>query len=200
MKVAQLATEPAELTNPGSPAWGEVPAIEVSLKPVALAAQPVEYIRETWAGRPYGQTSRATVAAATARDRLYVRVEWEDDEAPNREFQDAAAVVFDGTGGDIATLGSAAHPVALWYWEHGRQAPLHLISRGPGVVSKDSTGAPTAAAVLAGKRWAVVFSGPAGGVGQRRIGVALWNGSNNERGGLAAVTPEWLPLESERGV
>ncbi len=195
MKVAKLA---GKLADPASAEWGSVDAVRVSLAPVALEAQPTEYIREAWKDRDYGQTAEAAVKAATDGERLYIRVEWADDPAPNREFQDAVGAVFPTNGsGVLATLGDDDKPLALWFWENGRPGPLNLRSHGPGVFRKEDGPALAATGALADGRWSVVLSGPASIAAKGKVGLAVWNGSNDERAGLAAVSREWLPLESE---
>ncbi len=193
MKVAKLS-EP--LADPAAAAWQAVECVGVSLAPVALQVQPTAYIREAWIDRDYGQTARAEVRAASDGDRLYLRVEWADDPAPNREFQDAVSAIFPTNGsGVLATMGDKEKPLALWFWEHGRQGALRLISTGPGVVRKDPEAELGATGVLADGRWSVVLSGPAAIAEKQKVALAVWNGSNEERAGLAAVSREWLPLE-----
>jgi DMSO reductase family type II enzyme heme b subunit len=195
MKIAKVSGG-ATLADPGAPAWASVEAVTVPLQPVPLGAQPTSYIREAWAGRPYGQTPQASLAAATDGERLYVRVSWKDDERPHGEFQDAVAAVFPTNGsGAIATLGDAEKPVAVWFWENGGPGAQSLLSRGPGVVRKDPGTALAAAGELAGGNWSVVFGGPLAAAGHGRVAVAVWNGSNDERGGLAAVSRDWVSLE-----
>jgi len=195
MKVRKLS---GALADPAAEAWRTVENERVSLAPVALEAQPTEYIREAWKDRDYGQTAEAHVKAASDGERLYVRVEWADDPAPNGEFQDAVSAIFPTNGsGVLATLGDAEKPLALWFWEQGRPGPLRLLSSGPGVVKKDPATPLGANGVLADGRWSVVLSGPADVVQKHKLGLAVWNGSREERGGLAAVSQEWLPLEME---
>ena len=195
MKVAKLT---GALADPAAAAWQSVENVRVSLAPVALEAQPTEYIREAWRDRDYGQTAEAQVKAASDGDRLYPRVEWADDPVPNHEFQDAVSAIFPTNGsGVLATMGDAEKPLALWFWEQGRPGPLRLISSGPGVVTKDATANLGANGVLANGRWSVVLSGPADVAQKRKVALAVWNGSRDERAGLAAVSQEWLPLEME---
>lgn len=193
MKVARLS-EP--LADPAAAAWATVEKVSVSLAPVALELQPTEYIREAWANRDYGQTAQAEVRAASDGNRLYLRVEWADDPVPNREFQDAVSAIFPTNGsGVLATMGNEEKPLALWFWEEGRPGPLRLISTAPGVVRKDPDAVLGASGALADGRWSVVLSGPAATAEKRKVALAVWNGSNEERAGLAAVSREWLPLE-----
>ncbi len=195
MKVTRLA---GALTDPASPDWAAVEDVSVALAPVALEVQPTEYIRESWKNRDYGQTAEARIKAASDGDRLYLRVEWADDPAPNREFQDAVSAIFPTNGsGVLATLGDEDKPLALWFWENGRPGPLRLISTGPGVVRKDPEASLGASGVLADGRWSVVLTGPAAITEKRKVALAVWNGSNDERAGLAAVSREWLPLEMD---
>lgn len=195
MRVEKV-NEGAGLTDPWAAGWSAVAPVTVSLAPVSREAQPNEYIREAWKDRPYGQTPEAQVAAASDGQRLFVRVEWQDDAAPNREFQDAVGAVFPTNGaGSIATLGDHEKPVGLWFWEHGRPAALSLVSRGPGRFRKTNDEELAALGILKDGRWSVVFSGPASAAGKGKIGLAVWNGSNDERAGLAAVSQDWLPLE-----
>jgi DMSO reductase family type II enzyme heme b subunit len=195
VKVAKLA---GKLADPASAEWGSVDPVQIPLAPVALEVQPTEYIREAWKDRDYGQTAEAAVKAASDGDRLYIRVEWADDPKPNGEFQDAVSAIFPTNGsGVLATLGDDTKPLALWFWENGRPAPLNLVSHGPGVFRKEDAAGLSATGVLADGRWSVVLSGPAGISAKGKVALAVWNGSNDERAGLAAVSREWLPLESE---
>lgn len=183
----------SNLGSPASPAWANVEKQSVPLGAVALEKQPTAYIREAWAAKPYAQTKSVDVAAASDGERLYVRLEWADDARPNGEFQDAAGAMF-GSGA-LATMGDESAPLDLWYWEHGRDAALNLSSRGPGVVTKQDNSNVDAHAALNGGRWSVVLSGPAASAASGRLGVAVWNGSNDERAGLGAVSQDWLALE-----
>lgn len=196
MKVEHVGADTGELADPAAAVWGGLSGESVPLAAVPLEAQPTQYIRTAWADREYGRTPEARVAAAQDGQRLYVRIEWADDDAANGEFQDAAGVLFPiGGAGSLTTLGDQEAPVALWYWEHGRPGPVDLTARGPGVFRTDRGDDLAAAAVLNDGRWAVVLSGPVEAAVDGRLGVAVWNGSNEERGGLAAVSQDWLPLE-----
>lgn len=195
MKVAKLT---GALADPSWAGWSAVANVTVPLNPVALESQTTAYVREAWKDRDYGQVAEGQVKAASDGQRLYLRVEWPDDPTPNGEFQDAVSAIFPTNGsGVLATLGDAEKPLVLWFWENGRPDALRLISRGPGVFRKDASDGVAAAGVLADGRWSVVLSGPAA-MGQKgKVGLAVWNGSNDERAGLAAVSREWLLLEME---
>jgi DMSO reductase family type II enzyme heme b subunit len=195
MKVERIDSKDADLNDPNSAIWSGLTSETVTLAPVPLSAQPTEYIRVSRADRPYGETGQASATAVGSGDQLYVRLEWQDDEKPNSEFADAAAVIL-GSGSDIGTLGSDDVPLTLWYWADDRKEALSLSSRGPGVVRKNLDVSISAAANLDDNRWTVVLSGPAKDVSDSQLGIVIWNGTNDERAGLAAVS-NWLSLDME---
>lgn len=187
-----------DLADPAAAAWAAASSESVTLVPVPLEAQPTEYIRVAWAERPYGNVDAATVAAARDGDRLYVRLEWADSDTPNTEFHDAAAALFPSNGsGSLATIGDDESPLRLWYWQADLETARDLDATGPGAFTKRAEQAVSAAASLEGGRWAVVLSSGLDSTAPARMGVAVWDGSNEERAGIGAVTPEWIPLEVE---
>ncbi|HEY5475833.1 MAG TPA: ethylbenzene dehydrogenase-related protein [Tepidiformaceae bacterium] len=196
MKVSKVSDAASSLGSPTAAGWSSAAAETVKLGAIPVAAQPTAYIQEAWAKRPYASTSRAKVAAATDGERLYVRLEWADDAKANGEFPDGAAVVFPGAANSaVETLGSAAAPVGLWYWQNGRAEALAIESHGPGVFRKQASDGIKATAALESGRWSVVLSGPATAAKGGKVGVVVWNGSNEERAGLGAVSQGWLGLE-----
>ncbi len=195
MRVDTVNAAGSELLDPDSGLWrgkGEA----VNLAPVPLQAQATRYIRNTWREREYGRTSQASLAAQRKGETLFLRLEWPDDARPNGEFGDAAGVLFPIDGKGVpATLGDFEAPLVLWYWQDGRLEPLTYKTHGPGVFAREETNNIEAAARLSGHRWSLVLSGPIGTATDGKIAVAIWNGSNEERAGLAAVTAQWLPLD-----
>jgi DMSO reductase family type II enzyme heme b subunit len=196
MKVTTMTGAAGELASPGSATWSSAAAETVKLGAIPVASQPTAYIREAWAKKAHGTTSSAKVAAASDAGRLFVRIEWADDAKANGEFPDGAAVVFPGSGnGAVETLGSAAAPVGLWCWQQGRNEALEIESHGPGVFRKQASDGIKATSALESGRWSVVLSGPATAAKGGKVGVVVWNGSNEERAGLGAVSQGWLGLE-----
>jgi DMSO reductase family type II enzyme heme b subunit len=195
MRVERTDNPAKDLIDPSAAAWRDLASEKVSLSPVPLEAQPNEYIRASRADRPYGKTAEASASVLGNGDRLFVRLEWQDDEQPNTEFGDSAAILT-GKGKTIETLGSDAEPLNMWCWSSDRPAGQSLISKGPGVVEKNADVEVSTAANLGDGRWSVVLSGPIDQVADNRIGIAIWNGSNEERAGLAAVSG-WLSLDME---
>ncbi|MEJ2132642.1 MAG: hypothetical protein P8Y95_13735 [Gammaproteobacteria bacterium] len=196
MKVSARA-EAEKLVDPQSPVWESAESVTVPLAKVPVESQPNEYIRAAWADRGYGETEDAQLQALTSDGRLYVRVSWADDSRSNGEFPDAVAVIF-GEGDSLATLGRRNAPVELWYWEDTRAGPLAITSSGPGVFKRHDANGLEAESSLQDSRWNVVLCGPQEAAANGRLGVAVWNGSNDERAGLAAVSREWESLETEQ--
>lgn len=195
----QLAEVADDLTDPTSRAWGAIPATEVALEPVPIDAQPTEYVRNKWAELPYGTVRTVSVAAARNSTQGRVRLEWADDTEPNTEFPDAAAVFFPleaGSDAPARTIGTDDAPVAIVYWRSNADGAKRLVGKGPGRFRPADTDGVSANAILADGRWSVVLGCPAdalGGAG--RMGVVVWNGSNEERAGLGA-TSDWLTIET----
>jgi DMSO reductase family type II enzyme heme b subunit len=193
------ARTPSGAESPAAEAWAAAPAVRLALSPIPRAAQPNAYIRTKWADRTYGTVSEVSVAATCDDDRFHVRLEWEDPGAEEAEFPDAAAVFFPvAEGAPAGTIGADGQAVSLWYWRSTASAAQIVEAFGPGVfhpVVPSDPPSVTAAAALSGGRWSVAFSGPRSAVGPAgALGVVVWDGTNEERAGLAAVTAEWVPV------
>ena len=212
------------LTELADPGWSGLDRVTLPLAPVPLERQPNEYIRRTWSDRAYGTVREVEVAAAAQGDRLFVRLEWADSEIPNTEFLDGAGVFFPDPDDEESPegIGSRAAPVRLWAWrdrmpvQQALPAARELLASGPGVfhpypvTSSDgdegvqagggssSTGVAAMSARSDG-RWAVVLSGELSAARSGRMGVVVWDGSNEERAGIGAVTQAWVPLVVDRG-
>jgi DMSO reductase family type II enzyme heme b subunit len=198
--------------DPADKAWAAVPSEKVPLVPVPIEEQPNEYIRTAWRTRPYGRVGEVDVAAVQRGERLLVRLEWDDSDEPNTEFLDGAGVFFPDAGdsGAPLTIGSHGAPVRLWAWrdrtpmQEALPAARELVASGPGAFRAagldagdgENEGArPDAVSALSGGRWAVVIAGDlARAAAAGRMGVVVWDGSNDERAGIGAVSPNWVPL------
>ncbi len=192
----ELKQSDGDLTSPDGDGWSEVEASEVTLAPIPLDAQPTEYIRNAWADRGYGTVGRASVATARAGDQAFVRIAWDDPSDEHTEFHDAAGVYFGESDSPAATIGSESAPVDLWYWQANLDDPKGLVATGPGRF-RPSESEVGASASLEGGRWTVVLSGSLDGLGSN-LGVAVWNGTNEERAGIGAATADWVSLEIDR--
>ena len=198
--VANARRNGSDLATPDEPGWSNAGSIRLSLVPVPLEVQPTEYVRNTWRGRPYGRLQHVDVAAAHDGDNLYVRLTWTTSATGASEFPDAAGILFPGTPrAPLLTLGRARAPVELWCWQADRKHATSLVSTGPGIFKPSHGKPPGVTSSRRNERWSVVFSSRLAGAlaagKSARVGVVIWDGSNDERAGLAAVTPRWLRLE-----
>ncbi len=196
----------AEALAPDDPAWAAAPPVTVPLVPVPVDAQRNAYVRAAWRDRPYGATLSASVSVATHGDRLLMRLEWDGSGPIAGEFPDACAVLFPQGDGpaDPVTMGDHTSPVLVWQWrdrlpiQKGMPAVRHLVSTGPGMFRPAPDGASLdAASSVDGIRWSVVLTGPRSALGDRgRVAVAVWNGANEERAGIGAVSSEWSAVQA----
>ncbi len=148
----------------------------------------------------------------------------EKEDGFDGEFTDAAAIFFpldfvaNGQGDQPEapplTIGTHQAPVRLWYWRD--QLPIQrdlppikeLYASGPGVFrpnlnesvrsNKDvaTTDSLSVQALKSDNHWTVVISGEYEGANNiEKMGIAIWDGSNQERAGIGSVSPQWIGLE-----
>jgi DMSO reductase family type II enzyme heme b subunit len=202
-----------ELLDPTAAAWQSVPEKSVTLLPTPLGSQPSVYILAAWEGREYGLDRELSVRAAHNGEAIFFRLAWNDDtedvSIPDTDrFTDAAAVLFPlKERGLIITMGSTEDPLNAWYWRPDLERPINVTVNGLGTSVRHSESFLMAASEHSGEGWSVVMGRPFDVDGpnaaslhpdrQRKAGFAVWQGSNQERAGLKAVTLDWEPLEIE---
>lgn len=208
----QVAVPGLELLAPGGIAWVECSELRIPLTPTPLKAQPSAYVQAAWAVKPYGTLTAVNVSAAIADYALFVRLRWSCSSpvraiTDNDVFADACAVMFpaDGADGQAPLMGEPGRPVELWQWRAGTDAPFVLTATGPGTSTRLGHHAVAVASEWSGDRWTVVFrralDAPGVTLGPGHVvpaGFAVWQGSNSERAGLAAHTPDWISLDIAR--
>jgi len=213
VKAQRVTAGDAALLDPASPEWEAVRAFELTLQPTPIIAQPSAYIQEKWNQTPYGAIQAVTVRAAHNGERLYFHLSWSDETSDEGihdtdQFADAAAVLFPVKGdAPLQSMGSPQAPVNAWYWRPDLEAPFSITAQGAGTTSRSQDPELTASAVHSHGAWTVVIrrrlDSPAAeyvslapGVAAR-VGFAVWQGSNQERGGLKATSVDWEQLEIE---
>ncbi|WP_029133574.1 chlorate reductase subunit gamma [Sedimenticola selenatireducens] len=155
-------------------------------------------------------TQQLTAQAVRAGDRLFVKLAWNDVTANTAikdtdQFVDGAAVQFP-VNGEVSTLpfmGDAEHAVNVWHWRADGRTQ-NLIAKGFGTATPVPSEGLRSASVRTRDGWEVVISRPLqvkaeeGATLQGRstmpIAFAAWDGENQERDGLKAVTMEWWQL------
>ncbi len=185
-----------DLSAPDGEGWSGVESAEVTLAPIPLDAQPNDYIKNAWADRSYGSVAQASVSAAHNGDRAFVRITWDDPSDEHSEFHDAAGVYFAAGDSPAATIGDESSPVELWYWQANVDDAKGLVATGPGRFRPNGSDVEASASLTEG-RWSIVLSGGLDDLGSG-LGVAIWNGTNEERAGIGSATAEWVSLDIER--
>ncbi|MDH5738476.1 MAG: hypothetical protein OEZ23_09205 [Gammaproteobacteria bacterium] len=193
MKIQESSESVNELVNPAAAVWKKADSETISLSPVDIDKQPNAYIRSAWEGKTYGNIQSVNASALTAGDQMFVRLEWQDTGASEGEFASAAAVLA-GKSESVSAMGSEKEPLHLWYWAEDRESGVYASASGPGVFARSTLKEIPACAVRADKNISVVIAGPKEEV-QGQIGVVVWDGSNDERAGLGAVS-HWVSLDA----
>lgn len=195
--------------DPGDSSWNKGDVIP--LAPTTAQSQPNHYIRAAFAEREFGKTNEVSVALKKSGDTFFARLEWDTTPLKNSEFPDSAAIFFPSSGDQSlpSQMGSRDNPVRMWQWKDrlGVQEKLppvrDLISSGPGVFhptkrvkGEASTSNLSGSAQLENDRWSLVIGGDLKiASGAKKMGVAIWNGSNQERAGIGAVSTQWIEFE-----
>jgi DMSO reductase family type II enzyme heme b subunit len=213
VKAQRLTAGDAALLDPGARDWDAVTPASLALQPTPVSAQPSLYIQAKWRELPYGLNSNLTVRAAHAGERLYFRLSWPDDTEnqgiqDTDQFADAAAVIFPLRGdASLQSMGSPNAPVNAWYWRPDLEQPYNITAQGTGTTRRTPDPELAASGTYANGEWTVVIRrrlrtsvsdyvkfrpGAAG-----KVAFAVWQGANQERGGLKSASADWEPLEIE---
>ena len=188
--------------------WQAVPTETVELVPAPMEMQPNGFIQAQYRDREYGKTPMIEAQSVHDGTTLAVRLRWPAEKPFNggREgFPDGAAIAFPVKGEPaLWTMGTEDEPVQFIQWRALRNEVRSVVAWG---IGSSLPGTGVGEAVTAGwsqGHWTIVMLRTlAGGAeaatpstGQTaQIGFAVWNGSNEERAGLKAVSVDWTPLQ-----
>lgn len=195
------------LLDPDAPGWAELPGTSVTLIQAPLGLQPTPYLRARWADQAYGTVETVRLACAHDGSGAVFRLSWRCPEKSLREgerFADSAAIAFPmAEGAALVTMGSPAAPLHILQWQAGIPGCRSVIASGIGTSRPGPVMHTDARGVWRQGVWEVCFqrpmSAPDTGAalieGERaQIGLAIWQGSNGERGGIKSFSPQWLPI------
>lgn len=198
---ALLTAKPIDASRPDAGVWNKAPATKISLQPAFPGHLAI-------VGTP--RIAEVTVQAVRSGDRLFVRLVWDDTTANGKpsdttQFADGVAVQFavNGKASTSPFMGDLNNTVNIWRWRGDGYAE-ELVAGGFGTAtSLGVQGTVSGIGARSPQGWQVVLSrklvGPEGTVNLKRfheipIGFAVWDGSNEERDGLKAVTMTWQKL------
>jgi len=189
-----------------SPYWARVGMTAVTMMPTPLAMQPTAYIRNSWAGREYGQEASLEVQSVHDGKTWCLRSTWTASH-PGKvttNFPDALAIALPVRNSPVlALMGAVDAPIHYLRWSSDKKGVLSLLATGiglsaPGPELKRDAQVATAGslrhvviarAMGAGDDVAPLFAGKRTG-----IGFALWQGVNDERAGIKAFSVDWMEL------
>lgn len=203
----QKVTAIADFTDPASPRWAGVEGADIEMVPAPLGLQPTEYVQVSWEERPYGLLEQASVKAVHDGQAIAVQLTWADAQpatGAGEGFPDGAALGFPVRGEpELMQMGSAEAPMQFVQWQASKKQARSVLAKGIGSSLPGAPVSETATGAWSGGRWTVVFTRSLQGEGESanlvpgsdsQIGIAVWNGSNEERAGIKAVSPDWTPL------
>ncbi len=203
------------LLDPRSAVWQRARSTKVVLSPTPLEMQPAEYVRVSWKRRPYGTAPSMRVSVLHNGRGIFFRLVWQDDAVDGKiadinQFVDAAAVLFPvAPDAPLFGMGAKGKPVNAWLWRADWEQPQNVAAEGLGTTQRRDDAALVSKARHARGRWDVVLSrsldgrrSPAGTVRLKpgaalKVAFAVWQGSNQERAGIKAFSPDWQELQIE---
>ena len=197
-----LSAAGVDAASPEAEIWKKAPATQVVLQPAFPGHGSI-------VGTPV--TERLTAQAVRAGDRLFVKLAWADRTVNTAikdtvQFADGAAVQFPINGKAATTpfMGDAKNAVNVWHWRADGHTE-NLVAKGFGTSTAVPFEGLKSAAVRTDSGWAVVLTrslkvkpdegASLQGRKSMPIAFAAWDGDNQERDGLKAVTLEWWQLK-----
>ena len=213
IKAQRVEATDSELIDPAGSDWRNAPVTQLTLNPTPLTAQPSVYILSKWKTIDYGVTNAVSVQALHNGDGIFFRLRWDDDTdnddiRDTDQFTDAAAVLFPvNEDAPLTSMGSPQQPVNAWYWRPDMETPQSVTAQGTSTTRRTVDPNLRSQGEYASDAWAVVIGRALRSEGDgyvqlqagatAKVAFAVWQGSNQERAGLKAVTLEWQPLELE---
>ncbi|MGI9373379.1 MAG: ethylbenzene dehydrogenase-related protein [Hyphomicrobiales bacterium] len=194
--------------DPGAAGWAGVSTTSVEMVPAPLGLQPNEYIQVSWEDRDYGALESLDAKSVHDGAQIAIWLSWakaKPDTGGQEGFPDSAALAFPiADVPDITSMGTPKAPIHLLHWMARKNALRAVVAQG---IGSSMEGADVAQSVKAGwtqGRWSVVFTRSliAGKQAvslvpgtQSQIGFAVWDGSNEERAGIKAVSADWTDFQ-----
>jgi len=190
-----------------SHAWDSIPFTAVEMIPAPLEMQNNEYVSASWTDRRYGETTRIQSASVHDGRQIAIRVRWPSQPAnagTGEGFSDAVAIALPvRTVPALHSMGSPEEPIHFLQWMARRNTIRSVLAEG---IGSSRAAASVAEAVRSGwsaGTWTVVFSRAIAASAElsslaadtmTNIGFAVWNGGNEERAGIKAVSTDWMDL------
>jgi len=214
MKARKVAADTGDLLDPRNPAWKRAEAVILKMETPPLGNVPSNYFRAMDPTK-IGAVKRIEVRALHNGRALLFRLSWEDKnrdmdaDAPGR-FRDGAGVLFPFLEhARIQNMGSKNEPVNAWCWQAGVEKPRNVTAAGLGTSKREENSYCLANALWENERWALVIGRPFNtpepelnvhlepGM-KKKVGFAVWEGSNGERAGAKSFCGNWNEVVIEK--
>lgn len=198
-----------ELLKLDSSQWAGATEYKIEMATTPLANQPSPYIKATRDEKEIGKVKETRMKVLHNGKEMFFRISWDSEEANLKiadmnVFPDAVALLFpelDGIETPIKEMGKGDAPTNSWYWRADfENKPKNQIAEGlsTSLYTEDSS-------IVSSSEWKdgvwTVVMGRAFEVperatkfaagGTKPFGIAAWEGSNGERGGVKAFSKEW---------
>ena len=193
--------------SPNAAHWVRVPKEQVAMMPTPLPMQPTEYIRNSWANKPYGQIQQLEVASVHDGETWALRATWTGSGPGERDFPDALAIALPVRNNPVlALMGAKDAPIHYLRWNAKEEGVLSLLATGIGLSVPGPDIKRTAQVMAEGTTLRLVITramgtgkdiAPLAAGKSTGVGFALWRGANDERAGLKAFSIDWTELELE---
>jgi DMSO reductase family type II enzyme heme b subunit len=166
--------------------------------------QPTEYIRKSWEGKAYGETTAIRVSSIHDGQAWALRATWAGVSPAGKDFPDALAIALPVQGKPVLMMmGAPEAPIHYLRWQANKDGARSLLATGIGQSRPGPDIKCGAQAKADGNTWSVVVSRALGSgkdvapllAGKKTgIGFALWHGGNDERAGIKAFSVDWAEL------
>ena len=177
---------------------------ELTLMAAPPAMQPGGYIATAYKERQSPSTPSATLDATQQDDQWTITVSWpcptpvSDISNDTNLFTDAAAIMVPTTENTHwLTMGDPKNPMEAVLWRANKDKLTKVDAKGFGsTVRSEVPENWTAKPKYENGYWTVVFTikGWSPLDTQKRVALAIWRGSDQDRGGLKSVTSAWIAI------
>jgi len=217
MQCQKVSLASERLLDPAAGEWSGIASEALKMDATPLANQPSEYIKASRDEKKIGKVRNLVVQAAHNGSQIFFRLSWEDDSqnnaiTDNDTFADGCGILMPLKGGDppIDEMGSKDFPVNAWFWRADfNDRARNTIAQGLGSTQFTKECPIQVKSLWKPGAWTVVFARALAVPEQKdeavqlaagqsvKVGFAVWEGSNAERGGVKSFSKEWRELVLE---
>jgi len=209
MLAEKVSLDSKTLMNLDSSVWEKAKGEPIRLAFTPLNRQPSEYVKVAGLEWEYGETSQVDLKTLHNGQEIFFLMEWEDSSEDTHlrdGFPDGAGLLFPlKWDAPINTMGEKDWPVNAWFWRADKQEEgRSFTAEGLGTTQETENSRILTQAKWSEGVWRLVLARsltvddqtvqfePGG---TYKVGCAVWQGANQERGGLKSYSNSWYELE-----